>query len=243
MRCAGLECAAVTREEAPRSVFDEVTPGARSAYLPGRGHAPAEGEHRAGGTWGGSTIIIGTGIEPQLNESLYRGCVSYSLNNSPRGDRQPRMKAAEWRAQSWRRGGANTRACGQGAGSRHRARDESTWSERLRPGRIKRETERLRAMAIRQGRDDPAQSRGAANGSAGVFAGGLRSLRRVRRDGHRAVATRQRAAPRSAVRHARPTSSSRHARDDRHQVSCAATRHAAQRELRQSRCAVRTRFP
>ena len=46
---------------------------------------------------GGSTeFIIGTGYEPQLTESLYMGCLSYSLKYFPdnRVDK-PRMKAAE----------------------------------------------------------------------------------------------------------------------------------------------------
>ncbi|HEY5899021.1 MAG TPA: exopolyphosphatase [Burkholderiales bacterium] len=46
---------------------------------------------------GGSTeFIIGTGVEPQLTESLYMGCVSYSLRFFPGGkiDKQ-RLKAAE----------------------------------------------------------------------------------------------------------------------------------------------------
>ncbi len=46
---------------------------------------------------GGSTeFIIGTGLEPQLTESLYMGCVSFSLKYFPdaRIDK-PRMKAAE----------------------------------------------------------------------------------------------------------------------------------------------------
>jgi exopolyphosphatase/guanosine-5'-triphosphate,3'-diphosphate pyrophosphatase len=46
---------------------------------------------------GGSTeFIIGTGIEPQLTESLYMGCVSYSLKFFPGGKvDKARMKAAE----------------------------------------------------------------------------------------------------------------------------------------------------
>jgi len=46
---------------------------------------------------GGSTeLIIGTGLEPQLTESLYMGCVSYSLKYFPGGGiDKPRMKAAE----------------------------------------------------------------------------------------------------------------------------------------------------
>src|SRR5712671_8215351 len=46
---------------------------------------------------GGSTeFIIGTGLEPQLTESLYMGCVSYSLKYFAEGRiDKPRMKAAE----------------------------------------------------------------------------------------------------------------------------------------------------
>ena len=46
---------------------------------------------------GGSTeFIIGTGFEPQLTESLYMGCVSFSLKYFPEGKiDKPRMKAAE----------------------------------------------------------------------------------------------------------------------------------------------------
>src|SRR6185436_4566161 len=46
---------------------------------------------------GGSTeLIIGTGLEPELTESLYMGCVSYSLRFFPDGRiDKARMKAAE----------------------------------------------------------------------------------------------------------------------------------------------------
>jgi exopolyphosphatase/guanosine-5'-triphosphate,3'-diphosphate pyrophosphatase len=46
---------------------------------------------------GGSTeFIIGTGLEPQLTESLYMGCVSFSLKYFPEGKiEKSRMKAAE----------------------------------------------------------------------------------------------------------------------------------------------------
>src|SRR5687767_9610785 len=46
---------------------------------------------------GGSTeIIIGTGLEPVLTESLYMGCVSFSLKYFPDGKvEKSRMKAAE----------------------------------------------------------------------------------------------------------------------------------------------------
>ena len=46
---------------------------------------------------GGSTeFVIGTGLEPELTESLYMGCVSYSLRYFPEGRvEKGRMKAAE----------------------------------------------------------------------------------------------------------------------------------------------------
>jgi len=49
---------------------------------------------------GGSTeFIIGAGFEPQLTESLYMGCVSYSLKYFPGGGiDKSRMKAAEFAA-------------------------------------------------------------------------------------------------------------------------------------------------
>src|SRR5256885_446764 len=49
---------------------------------------------------GGSTeFIIGTGLEPQLTESLYMGCVSYSLKYFPGGEiGKSAMKAAEFAA-------------------------------------------------------------------------------------------------------------------------------------------------
>jgi len=46
---------------------------------------------------GGSTeFIVGKGLEPQLTESLYMGCVSYSLKYFPEGKvEKARLKAAE----------------------------------------------------------------------------------------------------------------------------------------------------
>src|SRR5216110_1554733 len=75
---------------------------ARLIYL-GVAHAmlPAQGEKNARrlvvDVGGGSTeFIIGTGFEPQLTESLYMGCLSYSLKYFPEGKiEKSRMKAAE----------------------------------------------------------------------------------------------------------------------------------------------------
>src|SRR5712671_2055543 len=71
---------------------------ARLIYL-GVAHSMPAAAHRrlVVDIGGGSTeFIIGTGLEPQLTESLYMGCVSFSLKYFPGGkiDKQ-RMKAAE----------------------------------------------------------------------------------------------------------------------------------------------------
>src|SRR5256712_2699246 len=71
---------------------------ARLIYL-GVAHALPTVQHRrlVIDVGGGSTeVIIGTGLEPQLMESLYMGCVSYSLKYFPEGKiDKSRMKAAE----------------------------------------------------------------------------------------------------------------------------------------------------
>jgi exopolyphosphatase/guanosine-5'-triphosphate,3'-diphosphate pyrophosphatase len=71
---------------------------ARLIYL-GVAHALPIGSHQrlVVDIGGGSTeLIIGTGFEPQLTESLYMGCVSYSLKHFPGGRiDKARMKAAE----------------------------------------------------------------------------------------------------------------------------------------------------
>jgi exopolyphosphatase / guanosine-5'-triphosphate,3'-diphosphate pyrophosphatase len=71
---------------------------ARLIYL-GVAHSMPAAAHRrlVVDVGGGSTeLIIGTGLEPQLTESLYMGCVSYSLEFFPDGRiDKARMKAAE----------------------------------------------------------------------------------------------------------------------------------------------------
>src|SRR5712692_4222120 len=71
---------------------------ARLIYL-GVAHALPAAAHRrlVLDIRGGSTaLIIGTGFEPQLTESLYMGCVSFSLKYFPEGKiDKSRMKAAE----------------------------------------------------------------------------------------------------------------------------------------------------
>jgi exopolyphosphatase/guanosine-5'-triphosphate,3'-diphosphate pyrophosphatase len=71
---------------------------ARLIYL-GVAHSLPPGEERrlVVDIGGGSTeFIIGTGLEPELTESLYMGCVSFSLKYFPDGRvDKTRMKAAE----------------------------------------------------------------------------------------------------------------------------------------------------
>ena len=71
---------------------------ARLIYV-GVAHSLPAGEQRrlVVDIGGGSTeLIIGTGLEPRLTESLYMGCVSFSLKYFPDGQvDKPRMKAAE----------------------------------------------------------------------------------------------------------------------------------------------------
>ena len=71
---------------------------ARLIYLGVSHSLPASDERRLViDVGGGSTeLIIGTGFEPKLTESLYMGCVSYSLKYFSEGRiDKPRMKAAE----------------------------------------------------------------------------------------------------------------------------------------------------
>jgi exopolyphosphatase/guanosine-5'-triphosphate,3'-diphosphate pyrophosphatase len=71
---------------------------ARLIYLGVAHSLPAGNQRRlAVDIGGGSTeCIVGVGLEPQLTESLYMGCVSYSLKFFPDGRiDKPRMKAAE----------------------------------------------------------------------------------------------------------------------------------------------------
>src|SRR5918995_3672100 len=71
---------------------------ARLIYVGVSHSLPASAERRlVVDIGGGSTeLIIGTGLEPLLTESLYMGCVSYSLKYFPGGAiEKPRMKAAE----------------------------------------------------------------------------------------------------------------------------------------------------
>ncbi len=130
---------------------------------------------------GGSTeFIIGTGLEPQLTESLYMGCVSYSLKYFPEGRiDKSRMKAAELAArqelaaliQAYRTAGWD-----EAVGSSGTARSiENILRENGFAGDgITREgLERLRTLLLKNERADPDRIAGLRPNRAPVLPGGL----------------------------------------------------------------------
>lgn len=130
---------------------------------------------------GGSTeFIIGTGLEPQLTESLYMGCVSYSLKYFPEGRiDKPRMKAAELAARQELAGIAGTyRSAGwdEAVGSSGTARSienilrENGFSEE---GITREGLERLRALLIKSEKADPDRIAGLRQNRAPVLPGGV----------------------------------------------------------------------
>jgi exopolyphosphatase/guanosine-5'-triphosphate,3'-diphosphate pyrophosphatase len=158
---------------------------ARLIYL-GVAHALPKAEHRrlVVDVGGGSTeFIIGTGLEPQLTESLYMGCVSYSLRYFADGDiDKPRMKAAELAARQelaalvpgYRGLGWHEAIASSGTA---RAIESILIENGYSQGGIAREgLERLRSLAIKQGRADPEHIPGLRSSRAAVFAGGLAIL-------------------------------------------------------------------
>src|SRR5436190_13295495 len=112
---------------------------------------------------GGSTeFIIGTGVEPQLTESLYMGCLSYSLNYFADGKiDKSRMKAAELAARQELAGIAHSyRAAGweEAVGSSGTARSmENILRENdfATDGLTREGLERLRAVLIKHERAAP----------------------------------------------------------------------------------------
>ncbi len=130
---------------------------------------------------GGSTeFIIGTGLEPQLTESLYMGCVSYSLKYFPEGRiDKPRMKAAELAARQELAGIAGSyRTAGwdEAVGSSGTARSienilrENGFSEE---GITREGLERLRALLIKSEKADPDRIAGLRQNRAPVLPGGV----------------------------------------------------------------------
>ena len=130
---------------------------------------------------GGSTeFIIGTGLEPQLTESLYMGCVSYSLKYFGDGKiDKSRMKAAEFAARQELAGIVRAyRATGweEAVGSSGTARSiENILRENgLAPEGLTREgLERLRGLLIKHEEADPDRIAGLRANRAPVLPGGV----------------------------------------------------------------------
>jgi exopolyphosphatase / guanosine-5'-triphosphate,3'-diphosphate pyrophosphatase len=130
---------------------------------------------------GGSTeFIIGTGLEPQLTESLYMGCVSYSLKYFPEGKiEKPRMKAAEIAARQELSGIAQGyRAAGwdEAVGSSGTARSMENIlreNEFAQEGITREGLEKLRSLLIKSERADPDRIAGLRPNRAPVLPGGV----------------------------------------------------------------------
>lgn len=136
---------------------------------------------------GGSTeIIIGTGHEPRLTESLYMGCVSYSLRFFPGGRiDKPRMKAAElaarqelaglvraYRAEGWQEAVASSGT----ARSIENILRENGYAEE---GITRDGLEKLRTLLIRSEEADAGRIAGLRPNRAPVLPGGVAILRAV----------------------------------------------------------------
>ncbi|TMI13458.1 MAG: exopolyphosphatase [Betaproteobacteria bacterium] len=130
---------------------------------------------------GGSTeIIIGTGFEPQLTESLYMGCLSYSLKFFADGKiDKPRMKAAELAARQELAGivhGYRAAGWDEAVGSSGTARSmENILRENgfADEGLTREGLERLRALLIKHEKADPERIAGLRPNRAPVLPGGL----------------------------------------------------------------------
>jgi len=139
---------------------------------------------------GGSTeLIIGTGLAPELTESLYMGCVSYSLRFFPEGRiDKPRMKKAELAARQELAGMVRAyRALGwqEAVASSGTARAieailrESGYAEE---GITREGLERLRAQLIKHEKADPDRVAGLRANRAPVLPGGVAILNAVLRE-------------------------------------------------------------
>jgi exopolyphosphatase / guanosine-5'-triphosphate,3'-diphosphate pyrophosphatase len=155
---------------------------ARLIYL-GVAHALPAATHRrlVVDVGGGSTeCIIGTGLEPQLTESLYMGCVSYSLRYFPDGRiDKGRMKAAELGARQELAGMVRAyRAMGweEAVGSSGTARSvENILRENgfAQQGLTREGLERLRSLLIKCERADADRIAGLRPNRAPVLPGGV----------------------------------------------------------------------
>jgi exopolyphosphatase/guanosine-5'-triphosphate,3'-diphosphate pyrophosphatase len=155
---------------------------ARLIYV-GVAHSLPAGEQRrlVVDIGGGSTeLIIGTGLEPRLTESLYMGCVSFSLKYFPDGQvDKPRMKAAELAARQELSGIVKEyRAAGwqEAVGSSGTAKAladllaQNGFSE---SGITRDGLERLRSLLVKLERSDPDTLPGLRADRAPVLPGGV----------------------------------------------------------------------
>jgi exopolyphosphatase/guanosine-5'-triphosphate,3'-diphosphate pyrophosphatase len=133
---------------------------------------------------GGSTeFVIGSGLEPQLTESLYMGCVSYSLRYFPDGRiEKSRLKAAELAARQEVAGIALAyRSAGwqEAVGSSGTARSienilrENGYAEQ---GITRDGLERLRSLLLRHEKAEAGRIPGLRPNRAPVLPGGLAIL-------------------------------------------------------------------
>ena len=161
---------------------------ARLIYL-GVAHAlPVSAERRlVVDIGGGSTeFIIGTGLEPQLTESLYMGCLSYSLKYFRDGKiDKPAMKAAELAARQELAGILQAyRAAGwhEAVGSSGTARSiENILRENgfAAEGLTREGLERLRALLVKHERADADRIAGLRANRAPVLPGGVAIMKAV----------------------------------------------------------------
>ena len=130
---------------------------------------------------GGSTeFIIGTGLEPLLTESLYMGCVSYSLKYFPEGKiDKSRMKVAELAASQelatlvteYRDTGWDEAVASSGTA---RSLENILRANDFADEGLTREgLERLRSLLIKHERADPDRIAGLRSNRAPVLPGGL----------------------------------------------------------------------
>jgi len=158
---------------------------ARLIYL-GVAHALPAAAHRrlVVDVGGGSTeLIIGTGFEPQLTESLYMGCVSYSLKYFPGGEvTKAAMKAAELAARQELAGMVRTyRTAGwdEAVASSGTARSlENILRENgfAAEGITREGLEKTRSLLLKSGKADPDRVAGLRPNRAAVLPGGLAIL-------------------------------------------------------------------
>jgi exopolyphosphatase/guanosine-5'-triphosphate,3'-diphosphate pyrophosphatase len=155
---------------------------ARLIYLGVSHSLPASDERRLViDVGGGSTeFIIGTGFEPKLTESLYMGCVSYSLKYFPEGKvDKGRMKAAELAARqelaalvfAYRQAGWDEAVASSGTA---RSLENILRENGFAAEGITREgLDRLRTLLLKAEEADPRRIAGLRPNRAPVLPGGL----------------------------------------------------------------------